>query len=95
MMLGAFVGFLLENKYVKFVQKPTQTIFYGTRLIIGGLTVAVLYVLAHFSLVFFKGNYFIILRHFIEFTLIGLGIAVITPFLFTKFEEYWSRRTST
>ena len=95
MMLGAFAGFLLENKYLNFIQKPSQTLFYGTRLVIGGLTVAFLYVLAHFAFVFFKGDYFVILRHFSEFTLIGLGIAFIGPFIFTKFEEYWSRRTAT
>ncbi len=93
MMLGAFTGFLLENKYVKFVQTPTQTLFYVTRIVIGGVVVGISYVIPHFVLGIFTGDYFDILRHFVEFTLIGFGIAVVTPYIFTKFEEYWTRRS--
>lgn len=92
MFLGALVGFLLEKKYVNFVQKPTKPVFYLTRIIIGGLIVIILYIIPHFILSIFKGDYYVIIRHFTELSLVGLGIALIAPIIFTKFEEYMARR---
>lgn len=94
MFLGAFVGFLLENKYVKFNDKPSKPMFYVSRIIIGSLVVAILFIVPYFLFKLFKDDYFIIIGHFIEFACIGLGIAVVGPFAFTKFEEYITRRNN-
>ena len=94
MMLGAFVGFLLERKYVKFAQTPPKRFFYATRMIIGGAIVGLLYVIPYFVLGIFKGDYFIILRHFVELSLVGLGIAALAPYVFNKFEAYWLGRNT-
>ncbi len=93
MFLGALVGFLLEQKYLNFEQNPSLPIFYFSRIIIGGIIVVILYAIPHFSLNIFTGDYFEILRHFVELTFVGLGIAFIGPYGFIKFEEYWLRRS--
>ena len=93
MFLGAFAGFILENKFVNFTDKPAKAFFYVTRLVLGGIIVSLCFVIPHFSFGLFSGVYIDILRHFTEFTLIGLGIALFGPYVFTKFESYWLRRS--
>lgn len=92
MMLGAFVGFILERKYLNFSEKPTERLFYVTRIIIGGVVCVLAYIIPHFIIGVFQGDYFTILRHFVELTLVGFGIAFLAPYAFTKFEDYWTRR---
>ena len=94
MFLGAFIGFLLENKYVKFVDKPSRPMFYISRIIIGTLVVVILFIIPYFIFKLFSGDYYAIIGYFIEFTCIGLGISVVGPFAFTKFEEYITRRNN-
>lgn len=94
MLLGALTGFLVEQKYVNFSEKPVQNIFYVTRIIIGSLIVVILFAVPHFIIGIFTGDYFTILRHFVELSFVGFGIAVAGPYGFTKFEEYWLRRTN-
>lgn len=95
MFLGTLVGFLLENKFVKFVQQPEQKLFYLTRIVIGSVIVAFLFILMYLLFIFSSNDYLVILKHYLEFSFVGLGIAFIGPYGFTQFEEYWLRRSKT
>jgi membrane-associated phospholipid phosphatase len=88
MFFGALGGFILEKKYVNFSEKPSEKMFYVTRIIIGGLIVALCYIIPHFLFGVFQDFENIdIIRHYVEYTAIGLGIAVIGPLVFIQFEK--------
>ena len=93
MFLGALTGFLVEQKYLNFVERPILPIFYATRVLIGAIIVVILFLIPHFIIGIFTGDYFTILRHYVELAFVGFGIAFGGPYGFTKFEEYWLRRT--
>lgn len=92
MFLGAFTGFILENRFLNFNEKPTLRFYYFTRIVIGLITVVLCYGVPHLFFTFFDGVYIVILRHFVELSLVGFGIAFLGPYVFTKFENYWSTR---
>ena len=95
MFIGAFAGFILENKYLNFNEKPSEQLFYFTRLVIGGVITVLCYGIPHVIFGLFDGIYFLLIRHFIELILVGLSIALLSPYAFTKFEDYWTERNKT
>ena len=89
--LGAFLGYLLDLKYLNFSNKPKKRIFFITRVVIGIILFAFGYLLPNLLLKSIPGVEIEILRHFLQFFLIGFFMSFLTPYLFTKMENMLSK----
>lgn len=88
LLLGTFLGIILEREKLNFSANPTRTLFVLTRIIIGLFFIGIAYLLPYIALKPIPGVEVEIIRHYLQFLLIGFVIAYLAPFMFTKFEKW-------